>query len=77
MNNDGFWNEAGKVNTIIDSMQTDLRLGGLKSRAEQHCSSGKANKSASFDTVVVRCPLIEYRGQLSGQMFVHGIRGCC
>lgn len=43
MNNDGFWNEAGSVNTIIDSMQTDLRLDGLKSRAEQHCSSGKAN----------------------------------
>lgn len=32
MNNDGFWNEAAKVNTTIDSMQTDLRLGGLKSQ---------------------------------------------
>ena len=75
MNNNGFWNEAGEVNTIIDSMQTDLRLDGLKSRAKQHCSSGKTNNSASFDSVVMRCPLIEYQGQLSGQMSVYGIRG--
>lgn len=74
MNNNGFWNEAGKVNTIIDSMQTNLRLDRLKSGAEQHCSSGKANKSASSDSVVVRCALIEYRGQISGQMSAHGIR---